>query len=101
MTKETKITLCFMTCAVLALVLAGPALAIDVPEADSFAYDVYDLTVNKILSGPIGFVAGLAGVALGAILAMQQRIMGAFPAILGGAVLIKAGSITESLGLIF
>jgi len=74
--------------------------AITAPAAGSFAYDVYDIGVNDILKGPIGFVGGVAAIVLGAIMAIQGKIMGAAPAILGGAAMLKADSIVSSLGAI-
>jgi len=76
-------------------------VAITAPAAGSFAYDVYDMAVNSILKGPIGFVAGLAAVCFGAALAIQQKIGGAIPALLGGAVLLKADTIVSSMGLLY
>jgi len=59
------------------------------------------MAVNSILKGPIGFVAGLAAVCFGAALAIQQKIGGAIPALLGGAVLLKADTIVSSMGLLY
>ena len=77
------------------------AFAITAPAAGSFAYDVYNMAVNSILKGPIGFVCGLAAVCFGAALAIQQKIGGAIPALLGGAVLLKADTIVTSMGLLY
>lgn len=73
-------------------------MAITAPAAGSFAYDIYDIGVNSILKGPIGFVAGVGAIAFGAVMAIRSQIMMAVPAILGGAALLKADTITESLG---
>lgn len=79
----------------------GQALAITAPAAgSSFAYDIYDIGVNSILKGPIGFVAGVGAIVFGAIEAIRGRILGAVPAILGGAALLKADSIVQTLGCI-
>ncbi len=77
------------------------ALAITAPAAgSSFAYDIYDIGINSILKGPIGFVAGVGAVVFGAIEAIRGRILEAVPAILGGAALLKADSIVQTLGCI-
>ena len=68
------------------------------PAAGSFAYDIYDIGVTKILQGPIGFVAGVAAVLIGAIAAIMGKLMFAFPAILGGAAIITAPTIVNSMG---
>lgn len=84
------------------LLLTDAALAITAPTSTTaFAYDLYDIAVNNILKGPIGFVAGLAAVVLGCIVAMKNQIMAAIPCVLGGAALLKADSLVVSLGLIF
>jgi len=88
--------------AALGLILsAQEALAVAAPAAGSFAYDIYDIAVNDILKGPIGFVAGLGAVAYGAGLAIRQQIAGAIPALLGGGALLKADVIVGSLGILF
>ncbi len=78
----------------------GEALAITAPSAGSFAYDVYDIGVNSILKGPIGFIGGVGAIVFGAIEAIRGRILEAVPAILGGAALLKADSIVQTLGCI-
>jgi len=79
---------------------AGAALAITAPSSGDFAYDVYDIAVNKILAGPIGFVGGAGAMAVGAVMAIQQKIFAAVPCILGGAVMLNADSLVTSLGMI-
>jgi hypothetical protein len=78
----------------------GEALAITVPATGSFAYDIYDIAVNSILKGPIGFVGGVGAIVFGAIEAMRGRVLEAIPAILGGAALLKADTIVQTLGCI-
>ncbi len=89
-----------MVQAVLILFRASDAFAITVPPVGSFAYDIYDIGVNSILKGPIGFVGGVGAIAFGAIEAMRGRILEAVPAILGGAALLKADAIVQTLGCI-
>jgi len=79
---------------------ASPAWALTAPVAGSFAYDIYDITVNGILQGPIGFVVGVMAIAFGAYLAIRTEIMASILAILGGAAILKADTIVESLGAI-
>lgn len=80
---------------------AGDALAINAPTSGSFAYDIYDIAVNSILKGPIGFTCGVASMAFGAVNAIRGAVMAAVPAILGGAALLKADAIVQTLGMIF
>ncbi|MEJ2669833.1 MAG: hypothetical protein P8176_13490 [Gammaproteobacteria bacterium] len=74
------------------------ASAIAVPKSGSFAFDVYDVIVNKILKGPIGFVGGLATIVIGAA-QLTKSWMLAVLGILSGTVVIKADSIVTSLGV--
>lgn len=90
----------FMVVCAMVLMLYSVAFAIVAPAAGTFAYDVYDVAVVKMLQGPIGFVGGVAAMIIGAVLAIQGKIMGAIPAICGGAVLLKADALVTSLGAI-
>lgn len=101
LTKEMKLTMATMFAFVGALAISTDAFAITAPAATTFAYDVYDIAINNIIKGPIGFVAGAMAIVFGAVLAIKQEIMGAVPAILGGAILLKADTIVVSLGSIF
>ena len=80
--------------------LAATAFAVVAPAAGSFAYDVYDIAVTKMLQGPIGFVGGVAAMIIGAVFAIQGKLMTAVPSIVGGAMLLKADTLVTSLGAI-
>ena len=84
----------------LILCRCGEAIAITAPSTGSFAYDIYDIGVNSILKGPIGFIGGVGAIVFGAIQAIRGQILEAVPAILGGAALLKADSIVQTLGCI-
>ena len=99
MRKEIRLMLVLMAAAFV-FGMSEMASAITAPVAGSFAYDVYDIGVNKILQGPIGFVGGVMAIVIGAIAAVKAQIMLAIPAILGGAVILKADAITTSLGMV-
>ena len=98
MKKEIRITLQVLLAAAFVIALSNTSAAIVTAPTGGFAFDVYDIAVNKILKGPIGFVGGVGAIALGAIMAIKANIMGAIPTVLGGAMLLKADTITESLG---
>ncbi len=101
-TNGRKTTLILLLAAAIVDALwANNASAVSAPAVGDFAYDIYNIAVTKILQGPIGFVAGCGAIALGAVSAMQSKIMQAVPAILGGAALIKADAIVTTLGAIF
>ena len=85
--------------ALLAILLqAGNALAMTVPASGSFAYDLYDIGVNHILLGPVGFTGGVACMCVAAILAIRQMILPAAGVVLGGAFLLRANTVVETIG---
>ena len=83
------------------LISARIASAITAPATGSFAYDVYDIAVNDMVKGPIGYIGGLGAMVWGAFSAIQQKLGMAACSILGGGALVKADTITQSLGLTF
>jgi len=80
-------------------VMTMPTLAhaITAPANTDLAYDIYDVAVNKILNGPVGFVTAVAAIGWGA-----TQVMKAWPialmSILGGSAIINADTIVTSLG---
>ena len=99
--KKEEMVKVVLLAAFMVMVVEPSAFAIVAPAPGTFAYDIYDMAVNSILKGPIGFVAGLGAVCFGAVLAIQQKMGGAIPALLGGAALLKADSIVASMGLLY
>ncbi|MBM9514060.1 hypothetical protein [Desulfogranum marinum] len=94
--KTTLITALSLAC----LMVATNTLAMTTPATGSFAYDLYDIGVNQMLLGPIGFVGGCAVMVLAAILAIRQMLLPAAGAILGGAFLLKADAVVQSVGAV-
>lgn len=82
------------------LVSATAAHAVAAPAKGSFAFDVYDIAINKILKGGIGFVAGAGAMVAGAVCAIQQKVMESVPCVLGGAVLLNGDKLVTTLGMI-
>ena len=80
------------------ILMSANAMAMAIPAAGSFAYDLYDIGVNQILLGPIGFVAGVACMVFAAILAIRQMILPAAGVVLGGAFLLKADAVVQTIG---
>ena len=83
-----------------ACLMAVNAMALTAPGSGTFAYDLYDIGINQILKGPIGFVAGVACMVLAAVLAVRQMLLPAVCCVLGGAFLLKADSVVETIGAI-
>jgi hypothetical protein len=80
------------------LLATTQADAFTTPAAGTFAYDIFDIGVNQILKGPIGFAAGVGSMVAAAIMAIRQMLLPAAATILGGAFLLKADSVVTSLG---
>ena len=89
-TNPTVMVMALMSCSM-------AAHAITAPAAGSFAYDIYDVGVNKMIKGAPGFVGGMITVIVSAINITKNWLL-AGGGILGGTALIKADSITTSLG---
>jgi len=70
-------------------------------STSGFAGEVYDIVVNKLLNGPVGFVAGVGCLVYGTASLVLGRVVPAVLSILGGAMLIKAPSIAQTLGMLF
>lgn len=98
-THKAKISI-IMALTVLCLVAATNTLAMTTPASGSFAYDLYDIGVNQILLGPIGFVGGVACMVFAAIMAIRQMLLPAAGVILGGAFLLKADAVVQSVGAV-
>lgn len=82
-----------------AMVISQGAFAWTIPVTGSFGYNIYDIAMNKVANGPIGFTGGAWLIAMGAT-KMNEGWMRALPFILGGSCLIKVGELTQSLGAI-
>ena len=86
---------------IISMVVAGAAMAITAPVTGDFAFNVYDIAVNDILMGPIGFVAGCFCVVAGVGLAIQQKFIPAVATCVCAAVLLGADALVVSMGMIF
>ena len=99
-TRQAKVITTLAVFLAACLLVSANAMAMTVPAAGSFAYDLYDIGVNQILLGPIGFIAGVASMVFAAILAIRQMILPAAGVVLGGAFLLKADSVVQTIGAI-
>lgn len=79
------------------LLASGMAGAFTAPAAGDFGYDVYDIVVNQILNGPIGFIGGVALIVFGATQIMKNWFS-TILCIIAGTVLIRADSLVVTLG---
>jgi len=82
--------------------MASAITAPTAPAAGAAAplgYDIYDVAVNGILKGPIGFVTGIGTIVFGATQLMKSWPI-ALMSVLGGTAIIKADTIVSSLGML-
>ena len=85
------------------LLMPEMAMAITAPVAPAtgavapLGYEVYDVAVNDLLKGPIGFVVGLGTIIFGALQITKSWPI-ALMSVLGGTVIIKADAVVTSLG---
>ena len=75
------------------------AFAITGPAKGDFGYDLYDVAVNDMVKGAPGFVGGLAGIIVSAS-KLSSNWLWAGLGVLGSTAVIKADTITTSLGFL-
>lgn len=85
--------------AALLSVAPSMALAFTAPTAGDFGYDVYDIVVNKILQGPIGFVGAVALMVWGGTKVTQNWML-TILCIVAGTIIIKADALVVTLGAV-
>ncbi len=85
----------------LTFLVAGGAHAITAPAAGGLFYDAYDIVINSMLKGAVGFVAAVLIFALSIGLFLMQKVVPGIVGIVCAAILIKADTIVTSLGAIF
>ncbi|MBU0991733.1 MAG: hypothetical protein KJ737_04480 [Proteobacteria bacterium] len=98
-TTKDYLKICFaMMVLSLAMAIPQSVFAMTAPAAGSFGYDVYDIVVNNMSKGAIGFGVGVVGVVSAGLLAWKQQ----FPAMLGTLAatggLVKADAIINTFG---
>ena len=77
------------------------AFAFQAPAAGSFAYSVYDLFMNEILTGAIGFTIA-AGLVLYAIFwAVRSNVFGTITCAICAGLIIFIEEVVVSLGITF
>ena len=77
----------------------GQAMAFTAPAAGAFGYDVYDIAVNQILGGPIGFIGAVALIVWGAT-KMMTNWMITVVCVIAGSILIRAEDMVTTLGAV-
>lgn len=83
--------------AVICLPSLASAVTAPTTGTGTIGYDIYQ-TADKLLNGPVGFVGGLIMIVLAASQVTKNWMMAA-TGLMGGTAVLKAKSITESLGM--
>lgn len=81
------------------MVTGGYAAAFTAPSSGTLGYDVYNVVVNQLLSGPIGFVGAVILIVWGASQVMKQWLITVL-CVIAGTVIIKCQSIVTTLGAV-
>jgi hypothetical protein len=94
---------CFTALALagLTFLITGGAHSITAPAAGGLFYDAYDIVINSMLKGAVGFVAAILIFAMSIGLFLMQKVVPGIVGIVCAAILIKADTIVSSLGAIF
>jgi hypothetical protein len=85
----------------LTFLMAGGAHAITAPATGGLFFDAYDIVVNSMLKGAVGFVAAILIFAMSIGLFLMQKVVPGIVGIVCAAILIKADTIVTSLGAVF
>ena len=80
-----------------AFIFTTSVQAIVAPAPASFAYDLYDVAINDILTGAPGFVGGVLIMVMAGLNLTRNWVV-AVAGLLGGTILINADTITASMG---
>lgn len=79
--------------------LAFGAIAVTAPAAGAFGYDLYDVTVNDILKGPVGFVGGVFGIGYSAT-KLSENFKTALLGVVGSSCVLQADNVVATMGLL-
>lgn len=80
-----------------ALLSAAGVSAFTAPTTGDFGYDIYDVVVNNILGGPIGFVGAVALIVWGGS-KVTTNWMITIMCVIAATIIIKANSLVTTLG---
>ena len=101
MRSVQRTALLLLVATVLLLGSALPSSAVTAPASGTLFYDVYDIVVNGMLKGAVGFVAAILVFMMGIGLFFMQKIIPGIISVVCAALIIKADAIVTSLGLLF
>ncbi|MCP4156540.1 MAG: hypothetical protein GY757_52990 [bacterium] len=85
---------------ILMLNTAPAVFAMTTPTATDFGYSVYDIAINNILKGPVGFVSVGICFVLGSVLLLRNQPFMSVACFIGGGVMYNADSMVTTLGML-
>ncbi|MDO3380358.1 hypothetical protein [Geoalkalibacter halelectricus] len=98
---KAKVSVGFLMALAILLVASGQAFGFTGGlDPTDFFYTGYDLVVNRILNGPIGFIAGVAVIVWGATMIPRGQYLPAVGTLLAGGAILKADDIVNTMGMI-
>ncbi len=93
----------------LVLTMSTTALAYTTPAATDFAFDIYNVLVNKVLHGPLGYALAVFLIGFGAMKtivhydyssASPARMLYYIAWIIAGTIILKIDNVMLSLGAV-
>jgi hypothetical protein len=86
----------------LGLVVTSNAWAIAAPtDTTAFLYPVFDLVYNKMGAGPAMFTIGFIGICVAGFFLFQSQYGRVLGSLIATAIIVGAGSIVPTLGVVF
>lgn len=99
--REVNQYLIFLGLLVLCVLVSGDAWAFTAPTSGSLLYDAYDMVVNKMFKGALGYVICFAALAYGLYCLFTIKIAQFLCSFVGAGLLWNLESIVTSMGCIF
>lgn len=81
-------------------IFASIGFSATAPQQNDKFYEIYDLLINDVVKGPIGYIIAVISGVYAAVMLATSRVVPAIMGIAGTAFIVIAPSIVESLGAI-
>lgn len=80
--------------------MASSAMAFTPPAAGSLGFDLYDIVVNQGILGPVGFMAAVIMLVIGAGSLVRGAVLPGIFGIIGAAAVFSADQVVTTLGFV-
>lgn len=101
MKKLLKLSLMALAGFAVGLCIPHIAAAFTAPSSGSFAYDVYDITTNKIVRGAVGYAAAIAIGAWGVYNIARTEVGPGVAKLAGAGLLAVLTNVVNTMGITF